>query len=386
MTQKETKMTNVIDLKSYDGLRVLFLHLTTAPISFYRMVQYAEHMVDIEGIIPVFPKFEPDLCDYNLREFEQKPDENLHFLQGLFDAVDMVVCGTVHMTKFGCVLKALSHYYGTPLIMECDDAPFNIDASHPNSPFIGTGSEIERNAYDQLRDSDAVVCSTEYLRGMLRVHNKDVNVIPNALNPARWDFAPLPKEDGKIILGWAGASAHEKDLGLVRRAFINLLDRYSNLHIRCLHGAVDLLDHPRFENVEDWVNILDYPEKLHSMNFDIAVAPLWDSEFNRAKSNLRYLEYSMLGIPTVASPVYPYKNTIEEGTDGYFASTTGEWVDKISKLCDNTELRTNIGQNAKQKVIKEYNSELVAQKYADLLKQLFNRYRRKDGDIPAATG
>lgn len=378
---------NIIDMRKYNGLKVLFLHLTVAPICYYRMIQYAEHMMSFDDMVPIFPKFEPEVCDTELRSYELMPKDYLPYLRSLFDTADIVVAGTVHRTEFLGYLKVLSDLYRVPLIMESDDAPFNIDGDHPNKKSIGVGSWVEMDAYDQLQDSYGVIVSTNYLAGMLRRFNREIHVIPNALNADRWTFLPQEKDPNKIILGWSGAAGHDRDLRLVKDAFLILLEKYENMEIHTLHGAEDMLKHPRFINDFTWTNINDYPNKLNSMNFDIAVAPLWDSEFNRAKSNLRWLEYSMLGVPCVASPVEPYKNSIEEGKDGLFAATTDEWVDKISQLCDNASLRKRIGTEAKKKVLRDYNSESVARKYADLLKYLHDKFRQDANvDISRASG
>ena len=50
-----------------------------------------------------------------------------------------------------------------------------------------------------------------------------------------------------------------------------------------------------------------YPAKLASLDLDLAVAPLEVNRFNECKSNLRLLEYGILGWPVVCSDVLPYR-------------------------------------------------------------------------------
>jgi glycosyltransferase involved in cell wall biosynthesis len=52
-----------------------------------------------------------------------------------------------------------------------------------------------------------------------------------------------------------------------------------------------------------------YPAYLASLNLDIAVAPLAMTPFNQGKSNLRLLEYGILGIPVVCTDIDPYQNS-----------------------------------------------------------------------------
>ena len=53
--------------------------------------------------------------------------------------------------------------------------------------------------------------------------------------------------------------------------------------------------------------------------------------FNRAKSNLRVLEYWTAGYPVIASPVLPYK-FINDGKDGILAMEKYEWFNALENL------------------------------------------------------
>ena len=53
-------------------------------------------------------------------------------------------------------------------------------------------------------------------------------------------------------------------------------------------------------------SILNYPEKLRSLDLNVMVAPCIDNEFNRCKSNIKWLEACALGIPLLASDIAAY--------------------------------------------------------------------------------
>jgi hypothetical protein len=44
-----------------------------------------------------------------------------------------------------------------------------------------------------------------------------------------------------------------------------------------------------------------YPQKLASLDLDLAIAPLENNQFNDCKSNLRLLEYGACGYPVICS-------------------------------------------------------------------------------------
>ena len=80
-----------------------------------------------------------------------------------------------------------------------------------------------------------------------------------------------------------------------------------------VHGA-SVRDHERMESRHVSVWIEAAPEAVYEFAADphewprwaAGLAPLEDTPFNRAKSDLKFLEYSALGLPTVASRVTPY--------------------------------------------------------------------------------
>jgi glycosyltransferase involved in cell wall biosynthesis len=97
-----------------------------------------------------------------------------------------------------------------------------------------------------------------------------------------------------------------------------------------------------------------YPATLRYLNFDIGIAPVTDSHFNQSKSNIKWLEYSALGVPSVCSKVYPYATSIEHGVTGFLASNDDEWYRALKSLVESAELRQQIGRAAFDHVWREY--------------------------------
>ena len=78
---------------------------------------------------------------------------------------------------------------------------------------------------------------------------------------------------------------------------------------------------------------------------DINIAPLRDTLFNRAKSENKWIEASLVEVPTVASRVGAFKKMISSGT-GLLCSTEEEWKSALLQLIDDSELRRSIGEAA----------------------------------------
>jgi glycosyltransferase involved in cell wall biosynthesis len=66
------------------------------------------------------------------------------------------------------------------------------------------------------------------------------------------------------------------------------------------------------------------------------------------------IQYLALEIPAVSSPVGVNKSIIEEDINGYFADSTMEWYLAIEKLILDKELRKDMGNNGRKKIIEQY--------------------------------
>ena len=96
---------------------------------------------------------------------------------------------------------------------------------------------------------------------------------------------------------------------------------------------------------------------LDTGKYHLAVAPLrLDDRLNHAKSNLKFLEYSAMGLPCVYSSIEPYFRTIEDGVDGYLIEDNDQdqWVERVCSLATNDKLRESMGVAAYTKLTKHY--------------------------------
>jgi glycosyltransferase involved in cell wall biosynthesis len=125
----------------------------------------------------------------------------------------------------------------------------------------------------------------------------------------------------------------------------------------------ELLDFSTQIVTHDYVDWLELPQLISKV--DINIAPLVDTIFNRAKSEIKWLEAALVKVPTVASNIGAFKEMISDGETGLLADEN-EWYDKLLILIKDKKKRENLALQAYQFVI----SHCTTKQSDDLGKEL----------------
>lgn len=287
---------------------------------------------------------------------------------------DIIVVGMVHTPAALSAIYAIKDAYpDKPVLMEIDDNILSTPEYNPAAPFYGPDSELRQIAIDQMKVSDGVICSTPYLAEIYAEFNPDTFIVQNAIDFGLWGKAQA-KRKGGIRIGWAGGASHVDDLESILPAVKNILKDYKDVRFVLVHGIPESFKGiPGVECFYKWSRIDKYPQTLAGLDFDIGIAPLIDNAFNRGKSNLRWLEYSALGIPTVASKVGHFAETVNHGVDGYLADSCSEFESYLRDLIESRTLRKTIGARAKDRVVRDFNVNGIARDYHAILKAAVER-------------
>lgn len=208
--------------------------------------------------------------------------------------------------------------------------------------------------------ADAVVVSTGELATRVGSMARSVHVVPNRLSPAVWTdpIEPVPsrRPSGSVRVLYMGSATHAADIAIVRDAFAK---RTTAFGTRIELDVVGVLD-----DDEGWFTRLDVPRDARAYDrfsawlrrrgrrWDIGIAPLAASEFNDAKSDLKFLEYTALGLPTIASAVGPYAGADEHGAV-LVENDPDAWFAALSELADFPDRRRSVLADARRYVEEE---------------------------------
>jgi glycosyltransferase involved in cell wall biosynthesis len=337
---------------------ILFIATQNNAVTHIRMGMFAQRMSEL-GLAHsrLFPEFKAK--EHGTLFWEGELKKYLPQVEEQVKWSDFVVVQYVSSAEGVSLVEGIRDL--KPCFMECDDY---FSAIPTYSYAFMTGNKPgERQDYWGIRqamESTGCIVSTQYLAEMLGKYNPNVHVIPNCIDFRVWNHYEPPKNE-RVRIGWVGGGNHDGDLKLIKPVLYDLVDEFPNIEVIIFCGMpLKWQTHDRISTRLVSVPILEYPEQVKKMRFDIGVAPLRDNYMNRGKSNLRYLEYSSLKIPTVASEVEPFKHDFV----GLLASDEMDWYEHLSTLIKDEAYRKELGQKAYDSIYQNFNLDNISKKYS----------------------
>ena len=249
---------------------------------------------------------------------------------------------------------------GYVYVEEIDDNPIIWRKSYENNGFIN------------FIGVHAIQTSTEYLAERLRQFNPQVKVFANQLRriaPLR-DFKKESKKNNPVQI-FFGAVNRDKDFLDILPILNQFAQEYGdkiNFKIIANKELFDMIEtknkilvgDPNFYNGQ-FVALEKYEQTLQES--DIALLPLLDNEFNRSKSDLKFIECAGNGAAVLASSVV-YPQTVKDGENGFIFNDHDEFAKKLRLLIDNKEKRYDLATAAYDYV---KNNRLLSQHYEERL-------------------
>lgn len=227
--------------------------------------------------------------------------------------------------------------------------------------------EIARHIKDYelvMRQVDGIIVSTDVLAQRMARFNKHIWVCEAGIDMERYQLERLRRAHTKMI-GFAGGYGHEVSLTPWLPA-LEAVMRTTTAKFMC--AGVSYADKIKTEVVIPFTQVEMWPSVL--ANFDVLLAPGGNNGFFRAKSELKWIEASAMGIPVIASPV-PF-HSIEHGRTGVVARTAGEVEDWLHKLLGSPDLATQIGQQAREHVLERYHIRNTVEQWITVFEEVID--------------
>lgn len=279
---------------------------------------------------------------------------------------------TLHSPKIEKLIEKIKEQE-KEIIFETDDLVFdskyfkgldyleNINMLERKQFEKGIGEEILNNPYVKV-----CTTTTSYLAKKLEEHGKKVFIVSNKLSRKDLETAENilksgnMEGDGKMRLGYfSGTISHNKDFAVISDVLMEVMEKHQNVEL-FLAGPLDIEN--KLNKFKKRIKQFPYVERIkHFGNIakvDVNLAPLEiGNPFCEAKSELKFFEAGIVAVPTIASATQTFKEAISDGIDGFVASDTEEWKNKLEELILRPELCSRMGQEARKKALEKYSTQ-----------------------------
>ena len=257
------------------------------------------------------------------------------------------------------LLCDLAHKEQKPVYYDIDDLVFDTFYTNQLS-YTQSLTEKEKENYDamvqnygeMLASCDGAITSTNQLKEELLKYKDSVllnrNLASSELIAVSSQFL---KEDfgvdDRIKIGYfSGSISHNENFELIKPTIKEVLDNYPSVELHIV-GHLDIpQDMKQYSQriiVHEYVDWKFLPQLISQV--DINLAPLVDSVFNRAKSEIKGLEAALVKVPTVSSHIGAFTDMVIDGQTGLLARDD-EWKEKLESLILSVELRRELAENA----------------------------------------
>jgi glycosyltransferase involved in cell wall biosynthesis len=213
-----------------------------------------------------------------------------------------------------------------------------------------------------ISNSKTVIAGSPQLRDYSKSLNEHVVIIPSSIPIEKYDAVrneDRSHHDSGPVIGWIGSQSTSNHIELLIDVFEALGKEYEMcLKIIGLGGTKCPIPESAFLRIRT-VDYYNESEMIrHALSLDVGVVPFKETEASRWKTSLKALVYMAAAVPVVCSPIGGNLEVVEDGRNGFFASTTQKWIEKLELLIQDKSLRERMGKNGLNLVRERYTTQV----------------------------
>lgn len=255
--------------------------------------------------------------------------------------------------------EQLGTLFGQRLILDFDDALYLGPDGEP--------SAIRARAFHR-----AAAVATHLIAG--NQHLADVAALPHktTIIPTVIDtdlVVPAAPHNGeRVVVGWMGTSGNFPSVAPMLPDIARLLHAYPHVDFRMVSNATlpEAAKLPRTEQIP-WSRAT---ELALLQSFDVGLMPLLDTPATRGKCAFKMIQYMAAGRPAVGSAVGANITLLEGSGAGSLVPPGGDWFEALRPYVEDSDLRRQAGEAAREHVVGAYSINAVIDTYVDLFERL----------------
>tara|TARA_Y100001970_G_scaffold291078_1_gene426973 strand:+ start:1990 stop:3087 length:1098 start_codon:yes stop_codon:yes gene_type:complete len=260
---------------------------------------------------------------------------------------------------FDSIFERLFIGLSNHLIFDFDDA-IHTEKDPNNHSLLKKIFKGQKKIKLLIKKSDSVITSSPFNLEYCKDNNQFQNAsyIPCSLDIKR--FSPNDKDlnKTKLSIGWTGTYTSAAYLDSIKDI---LQEVCAGLDLKLILITNFDYDIPDIDlEVIRWSKESEISD-LHKI--DIGLYPLIESPWALGKGGLKVLQYMSLGIPSISSNFGTAQYIVKDGLNGFLVDTKSEWIDRITTLIRDKDLRKKMGIEARRHIELNYSTEVINSLY-----------------------
>ncbi|WP_439880210.1 glycosyltransferase family 4 protein [Pontibacter sp. MBLB2868] len=248
---------------------------------------------------------------------------------------------------------------GKKLLFDFDDAIWLDNTSSENR--LAAKYKWHSKTAEICRWSEKVSVGNKYLQEYATRFNKQVVCLPSTLDIVNRYNELKAQNTARTVIGWIGSHSTLPYLKIIEPVLQQLEEKYAFDFVVIADKVPELK--LRSLSFVPWNPETEVRDLLQ---FNIGVMPLPDTEWAKGKCAFKAIQYMALGIPAVVSAVGANTEAVVNGDTGYTCTTNHEWYESLSRLLQDTALRTDLGLAGRAWVTEKYTMRAHEQTFISL--------------------
>jgi len=251
-----------------------------------------------------------------------------------------------------------------PIVFDYDDAIFhNYDFN--SNWFIKM--LLEKKLQTTISSAKISFCGNNYLAEYASRYCSKIEIVPTLVDTKIFypKITQRPKNDF-LRIGWIGTPSTWNNYVAPILPMLKEITKKEKIEIAVM-GADKKAKADSSINFTEWKKEEEV-SFLHSL--DIGIMPLTNTPWAKGKCGFKLIQYMACGLPVLASPVGVNSDIVEHGVNGFLVETVEDWKSAIKKLCNEPELRYQMGTAGRKKIEEKYSLEIWGPHVANILSNI----------------
>ena len=274
-------------------------------------------------------------------------------------------------TRWHFYLAVIAKIMGKKVVLDFDDKYSTIDSRKTLKYIIAV-----------LKRVDLTIVGSKNLLVFANRYQQNSILVPSSIRLKAYTPSEPKTSDAVCVLGWLGNGKHYcNDLVQILKDPVTVLAGNTSVKLKIVGACGQQNIYDAFEDIPnletEFIDTLDWSDQKvvnrAISDFDVGLYPLLGNDYNTHKCGFKALEYMAMALPVVASPVGANSSIVTEGVDGYLPESPESWINRLSLLVNNIELRQKMGRAGRLQVNSKYNVEIAAARINEQLEKLVRK-------------